>query len=316
MKGAMRTSLILLAVAGVIAAVSIASTHWKRLNTTDAKAQVSSQPPITAIAPLVPSSVIHPHDKYLGVATPASQLSSFATATRTHPQVLAEYVQVGQNFTPAPSGVISYISLETSTSPGAIIAGSDDTELQSYGREVAAYGKPVVISIDPEMNGPWYSYGTKKASHAQFAALYRHVHDVIEQSGARNVIWVWAISNSAPISHVSLLRQLYPGDAYVDWVGVDGYYIHMDIHFSEIFTRVFTAIRSFTNRPFIISETGVQPGPYSAQCVRDLFANIKVTSDLVGFIWFNYNKASVGREDWRLQDDPVALAAFRQEVKS
>jgi mannan endo-1,4-beta-mannosidase len=146
--------------------------------------------------------------------------------------------------------------------------------------------------------------------------LYRHIHDVIERSGARNIIWVWAISNSAPITHVSLLRRLYPSDAYVDWVGVDSYYIHMDIHFSEIFTRVFNTIRSFTNRPFLISETGVQPGPYAAQCVRDLFANIKTASDLVGFIWFNYDKASVGREDWRLQDDPAALAAFRQAVKS
>jgi len=90
----------------------------------------------------------------------------------------------------------------------------------------------------------------------------------------------------------------------------------MDVHFDEIFTRVFDRIRSFTSRPFIISETSVQPGPYAAQCVQDLFAGVKATPDLVGLIWFDYNKSSVGREDWRLQDDAVAVTAFRQAAKA
>ena len=137
---------------------------------------------------------------------------------------------------------------------------------------------------------------------------------MIEQSGAHNVIWVWAVSNSAPITHTPLLHELDPGDAYVDWVGVDGYYVNMDIHFTEIFTRVFDRLRSFTKRPFIISETSVQPGPYAAQCVQDLFMGAKATPDLVGFIWFDFNKSSVGREDWRIEDDQAALAAFKQAV--
>ena len=40
----------------------------------------------------------------------------------------------------------------------------------------------------------------------------------------------------------------------------------------------------------------------------------KATPDLVGFIWFDFNKSSVGREDWRIEDDQAALAAFKQAV--
>lgn len=314
-KETARTLLLFLAVAGVITAVAVA-TRWQRQTGADAQAQPPTPPPATVTASPVPPSVIHPHGQYFGVATPASQLSSFAAAAGARPQILAQYVQVGQPFTAPPAGVMPYISLETSTSPAAVIRGIDDADLRAYGRAVAAYRKPVVISIDPEMNGPWYSYGTKKISPAQFITLYRHVHNVIEQSGARNVIWVWAISDSAPITHTPLMHKLYPGNAYVDWIGVDGYYIHMDIHFKEIFTRVFDRVRSFSSRPFFITETSVQPGPYAAQCVRDLFAGLKANPDVLGFIWFNYDKASLGREDWRLQDDPAALAAFRQAVKS
>jgi mannan endo-1,4-beta-mannosidase len=317
-SGAVRTLLVFLAVASVITTVGVANAHWSHgsaSRTAQAKA-LPTPPPVTIIAPSVPGSVISPRARYLGVATPAGQLASFEAASGTHPQILSEYVQVGQPFTTPPPGVMPYISLETSTSAAAVIAGSDDSALGFYGRAVAAYRKPVVISIDPEMNGAWYSYGTKKISHTEFVTLFRHVHDVIEKSGAHNVVWVWAVSNSAPITHTPLLHELYPGDAYVDWVGVDGYYVHLDVHFKEIFTRVFDRIRSFTKRPFIISETSVQPGPYAAQCVQDLFAGVNSTPDLVGFIWFDYNKLSVGREDWRLEDDQAVATAFRQAAVS
>lgn len=315
MRGVIKTLLLFLAVTGVIAAVTVVSLGRSHRSTAhaEAKAQIPPEPAVTA--PPVPASVIHPDGKYLGVATPATQVAGFAAATGVQPQIVAQYVSVGEAFTPPAAGEMPYINLETTTSLAAIVGGSDDAELRSYGRAVAAYGKPVAISIDPEMNGPWYSYGTKKASHAQFVSLYRHVHDVLEQVGARNLIWVWAISNSAPITHASLLRQLYPGDAYVDWVGVDGYYVGYDIHFAEIFTRVFKEVRAFTNRPFIISETSVQPGPYAAACVRDLFTGAKANPDVLGLIWFDYNKKALGRQDWRLQDDPAALTAFRQAAK-
>jgi mannan endo-1,4-beta-mannosidase len=101
----------------------------------------------------------------------------------------------------------------------------------------------------------------------------------------------------------------------VQLVGVDGYFIGSENSWDQVFARVFAEVRQFTARPFLITETSVQPGPNAAQWVSDLFAGIDSVPAVRGFIWFDFNKAAENRDDWRLEDDPAALAAFRAAVK-
>jgi len=74
----------------------------------------------------------------------------------------------------------------------------------------------------------------------------------------------------------------------------------------------FHDVRTFTNRPFLITETSARPGPRAALQVRELFAGARSTPGILGFVWFDYNK----RADWRLEDDPAALAAFHRAARS
>jgi hypothetical protein len=105
-------------------------------------------------APRAPASIIAPDGKYLGVAASAGSVPGFAAAVGRRPDIIAEYVQVGSPFMPPPPGMMAYVSLATAALPTAVIAGADDGALRSYGRALAAYGKPVVVSVDPEGNGP------------------------------------------------------------------------------------------------------------------------------------------------------------------
>lgn len=292
----MRSRLPILTVAGLILAGTCACGIF------------ASSPPA---APPVPATAIQPPSRYLGYAGPASGLSQFAADTGTHPTLLSEYLQPQSTFTPPPTGVTPFISLATTLAPGKVLAGAEDQAITNFGHQLAAYAKPVAVSIDAEGNGPWYSYGTKHATAAQYVAMYRHIRAVLIQAGDRNVIWVWAISNSPPITHPSLLRSLYPGDAYVNWIGVDGYFIGSENSWQQVFTRVFTEVRTFSSRQFLITETSVKPGPHATEWVQDLFAGIDSDPEVVGFIWFDYNKASQYRDDWRLEDDPAALASFQ-----
>jgi mannan endo-1,4-beta-mannosidase len=267
--------------------------------------------PTPAVSPR-PTAAALP-GKYVGVAGDAA---AFTAATGVIPDVSEQYEEFGGGFTPpARASVLSLINIESTSDPAEVTAGADDSWLRWLGRAIKAYGRPVAVSVDPEANGPWYGYGTTKATHAQYVALYRHVHNVIEQAGARNVIWTWTISNSPPITHPSLLRQLYPGDAYVQWIAVDGYFVGHENSFAQVFTRVFGEVRTFTKRPFIIAETSVQRGPSAASWVRELLAGVKADKDVLGFVWFNYDKAAELRDDWRIQDDPAALAAFRAGIQ-
>jgi hypothetical protein len=261
---------------------------------------------------LTSAAVTAPPARYLGYAGP--DLARFEAATGTRPDMITDYLQPGDPFTPPPAGVTPLVSLATTRPPGQVLAGVQDRALTVIGRQIAAYGKPVVVSIDPEGNGPWYSYGTRQATAAEYIAVYRHVEVVLKRAGARDVTWAWVISNSPPITHPSLLRSLYPGDAWTGIVGVDGYFIGSEDSWQQVFARVFAEVRAFSSRPFLITETSVQPGPDAAQWVRELFAGAEGTPGLLGFVWFDYDKAAQFRDDWRLEDDPAALAVYRAAV--
>jgi mannan endo-1,4-beta-mannosidase len=256
-----------------------------------------------------------PPGRYLGYAGPAAGLGAFTASAGVRPDMMTQYVQPRDRFTVPPAGVMPLVSLATTQPPAMILSGGDDQQLTAFGRQLAAYGKPVAVSVDPEGNGPWYSYGTQHARAGQYVAVYRHVQDVLSRAGARNITWVWTISNSPAITHESLLESLYPGDAYVDWIGIDGYFVGSEDSYQQVFTRVFHEVRGFTGRPFLVTETSVQPGPDAATWVDELFSGIESDPAVVGFVWFDYDKAADNRDDWRLEDDPAAAAAFRSAAK-
>lgn len=60
-----------------------------------------------------------------------------------------------------------------------------------------------------------------QGSAAQFVAAWRHVHDVFSQQDVRTVVWVWMTEGYLPNERT--IAALYPGNAYVDWVGYDPY---------------------------------------------------------------------------------------------
>ena len=105
--------------------------------------------------------------------------------------------------------------------------GSDDDWLTTQAQAMKNFGHPIFLLFDEEMNGTWYPYspGVDGNTAADFVAMWRHVHDIFASVGATNVTWVWCPNVTAPdgTSTTPPLVQLYPGDAYVDWTGLNGY---------------------------------------------------------------------------------------------
>ena len=114
--------------------------------------------------------------------------------------------------------------------PRKIVNGSQDALIRARAKAVAAYGKPMFLRWGAEMNGDWYAWsGTAVGNKPSvFVAAWRHIHDVFASEGVRNVAWVWAPNADSHPGGTSTTswnswRSYYPGDAYVDWVGIDGY---------------------------------------------------------------------------------------------
>lgn len=87
-------------------------------------------------------------------------------------------------------------------------------ELQASG--VAAIWRPL-----HEASGGWFWWGTKGAK--SYVALYRLVYDrMVNVKGVKNLIWVWNLEKD-PTQGYAYNEAWYPGDQYIDVIGVDIY---------------------------------------------------------------------------------------------
>jgi hypothetical protein len=239
-------------------------------------------------------------------------LRSFARRTGTKPALAVYYSSWGEPFrtdfanTVARRGGAPLVQIEPSTvSMTQITDGSQDPYLISYAKAVRAFGHPVVLSFGHEMNGAWYNWGYRHVPPAEFAAAWRYIVDVFRAQGADNVTWLWTVNVYADAaSQIANPEPWWPGDNYVDWVGLDGHYTTVGEDFANVFSPMIASVRAFTAKPVLVSETAIGPAAGQAADMNDLFAGVK-DNGLIGLVWFD----AEGNEDWRLQT-PSALDAF------
>jgi hypothetical protein len=198
-----------------------------------------------------------------------------------------------------------------------IYNGTWDSYIDAWANAAKAQGQPVVIRFAPEMNGTWYSWseGQWGNKSGDFVKAWRYLHDRFSAAGADNVLWLWS-PNRVDYQHTPL-SQVFPGDAYVDWVGMSGYYRETTgaPDFGTTFGKTLDALRAVTAKPIFISETGADSGDTANDVVwvNNFFAGLAAQPDVIGFSWFNEPKTN---NDWRLQRAAELLAAFAVGVGS
>jgi hypothetical protein len=101
-----------------------------------------------------------------------------------------------------------------------------------------------------------------------------------------------------------------------DWVGIDGYYVTPADTFKSVIGDTISAVRKFTKKPILLSEVGIGPLAGQAKKIPGLFAGIR-RNRLLGLIYFDVAQHDgLYHQDWRLDDNPAAVAAFRAGVRS
>ncbi len=91
----------------------------------------------------------------------------------------------------------------------------DNKELREFAKMAKAAEVPIFLRFASEMNGDWVAWhGDPK----KYIEKFRLVHKVMKEE-APNVVMVWS-PNSVPNKNI---MEYYPGDDYVDWVGVNLY---------------------------------------------------------------------------------------------
>jgi mannan endo-1,4-beta-mannosidase len=250
-------------------------------------------------------------------------VSEFKQITRLTPGIVENYQAFGQPFpsswagTLLAQGILPLIQLNPRlVTLGDIAAGRYDRYLSHYAAAARALGAPIGLSFGNEMNASWNPWGYRHVPPAVFVAAWRHIHQVFAAVGARKVIWVWTV---ARIRHTPGDRAVapgprpwWPGGAYVNWVGLDIYYVSPKVTFQGEFVPTITAVRSFTDDPILLTGTAVPDQSGQVRQITDLFAGARA-SHLLGIIWANQN----GRRTWQLNKSRrAAVAAFRRGAAS
>ncbi|GAA4963782.1 hypothetical protein GCM10023205_29660 [Yinghuangia aomiensis] len=199
-----------------------------------------------------------------------------------------------------------------------IVAGKFDDYITTWANGIKNLGYPVGIRFAHEMNGYWYPWAVQANGNTadQYIQAWRHVHDIFERAGATDVTWVWSpnrdYENAAP------LKSVYPGDDYVDWIGLSGYYgtkgAEKYMSFDEIFRPTLRQLREFTSRPVVITETGAVDFDHKkASWIQEMFRQLPGDPDIIGVIWYEARKER--EADWRIANSPDAAAAYRQGME-
>ena len=259
---------------------------------------------------------------YLGVYEPSSPASfsgvtKFASAVRAKPNLALYYSGWGEPF-PAQfagaayrHGAEPYVDIDPSHVGVASIAGGlSDDYIRLLARQIRRYRHRVVISFGHEMNTSWFPWGYRHVPAATWVAAWRHIVTIFRQSGAGNVTWLWIVNREA--SHEGPIRHWWPGRSYVDWVGIDGYYLHASDTFASVFGPTIAAIRALTSQPILISETGIGALAGQAAKIPNLFAGVR-RHHLLGLVWFDKRQhQGIDHQDWHIEGHPAAIRAFRK----
>jgi hypothetical protein len=225
-----------------------------------------------------------------------------------------------------------------------IIRGDFDPYIDSWAQGLAAFGHPVFVNFAHEMNGNWYPWGIGVNGNqaGEFVTAWRHVHDRFTAAGASNVTWVW-VPNEMYEGVPATVEEVYPGDDYVDWFGMNGFNWGANIHwescncqsawrtFDEIFARTYAALVALADRPILIGEVASsEVGGDKAAWITDAFLQQLPTAypRVRAVSWFN--KIATGLDtvapgvvepttaavDWRVTSSPATLDAFATAVNS
>jgi mannan endo-1,4-beta-mannosidase len=256
--------------------------------------------------PAYVSRVVKPD--YVDLYVPWSRQEPFDTGTARSLQRLG----IGYKVTWEPWDPSASKTTQPAFTLKQIIAGRHDAYVKRWARGAAAFGHPVTVRLMHEANGRWYPWspGVNTNTATEYRRAWQRVVTMVRQQGARNVRWEWAPNQLYDGS--SALRPLWPGDGYVDSVGISGYNWGLSnpwtrwTPFRDLWPKTIADIRTFTKRPVGIAETGSVGSPADkADWVTDMFAG---TTGLSSITYFNVRRPEA---DWRVEVHPEVLRAYR-----
>ena len=201
----------------------------------------------------------------------------------------------------------------------AINEGHLDYYFSDWARRIKNVNGTVMLRVLHEFNGDWYpwSISNNDKNPQLYVKAFRHIRQIFRNEKANNVKFIWCPNSmSTPQEEWNFIMDAYPGDEYVDYVGLDVFNGagQKGIPVWHSFTvaladNYFLLTEKFPNKPLIICETssrerfseekGFYPGKaewiaQASESLKTIFPKVKL------LVWFNQEefKVSTTLESW------------------
>lgn len=210
-----------------------------------------------------------------------------------------------------------------------ILDGKYDVFLDSFIEEIKEAKTPILMRFCNEMNGDWCQYSSFHTSKDTelFKELYQYVYDRFEEKGAgQYAIWVWNPNErSLPEFKWNDELMYYPGDSYVDVVGLTGYntgtYYEAEKwrSFHDIYAVPYNrAIKNY-DKPLMITEfASSSVGGNKEEWIREMFQQIKKYPEIKVAIWWSGRdldaNGNVARPYW-IDETNGTMEVFKENLQ-
>jgi len=244
-----------------------------------------------------------------------ANLAGFETMVGKKVNLYADFVGWTENFPLNLSGMVGQqgktliIFWEPSFGYDNILNGSQNDYIKQFALDAKSYSYPIILVPFDEMNlnEEAWGYGKNNNSADKFKAAWRYIHDSFADDP--NVKFGLAYNNlSVPDTIDNSFANYYPGSAFVDYVGVDGFnFANPWQTFGQVFDSGMEKVATY-KKPVIIFSAASDAGPGKATWIRDgLGSHIKTYKNVIGWVWFNQG----GTPNWLVNSDAQSLTAFK-----
>jgi hypothetical protein len=196
--------------------------------------------------------------------------------------------------------------------------GDFDDFFRRWAQDAREFGGPVIFRFAFEMNGDWFPWGRQPEA---FKEAWVRIRSIFREQGASEVRWLFSPNVLYGDMTASDITAYYPGDAWVDLVGLDGYNFGDDYDrwhrwqsFQEVFGRSVDVL-STLGKPVLLSEVGCADDDRKAEWMTDFLEQVGRDPRILGFIYFNYDKRREREPNWALHSDHHTQLRFMTWVR-
>lgn len=197
-------------------------------------------------------------------------------------------------------------------------SGFDQTDMEQTAKEFGMMDIPIFVQLLPDPL-------LYECSAEEYVEYYRFVYELFAEK-APNVAFIWSIDRNT----IQESEAYYPGDAFVDWVGLNIYEEELNQDDDRLWSQIQYFYYSFQKRkPVLISQLGISH--YStknhtyqiqeaAERIEEIYEKIQDSFPRIkGVIYVNRNGTdqvpkTALRNDYTVTSDKDLTAAYERAI--